>query len=165
MLIGVFSDVHDHLDNLRKTLAIFNQREVQALIFCGDFCSPIPSRVVAGEFDGEVHCVFGNGDGDRFLMLTVANTQYPNLKLHGEYAELEFEGVKVAVTHYPFYARALARTGDYQAVFSGHTHEAHRERIDNCLWMSPGDVMGWKGQATCAIYDTATNSGEIVAIS
>lgn len=165
MLIGVFSDVHDHLDNLRKALGIFNEREVQALIFCGDFCSPIPSRVVAGEFDGEVHCVFGNGDGDRFLMLTVANTQYPNLKLHGEYAELEFEGVKVAVTHYPFYARALARTGDYQAVFSGHTHEAHRERMDNCLWMSPGDVMGWKGQATCAIYDTATNSGEIVPIS
>jgi len=165
MLIGVFSDVHDHLDNLRKALGIFREREVQALIFCGDFCSPIPSRVVAGEFDGEVHCVFGNGDGDRFLMLTVANTQYPNLKLHGEYAELEFEGVKVAVTHYPFYARALARTGDYQAVFSGHTHEAHRERIDNCLWMSPGDVMGWKGQATCAIYDTATNSGEIVPIT
>ena len=165
MLIGVFSDVHDHLDNLRKALGIFREREVQALIFCGDFCSPIPSRVVAGEFDGEVHCVFGNGDGDRFLMLTVANTQYPNLKLHGEYAELEFEGVKVAVTHYPFYARALARTGDYQAVFSGHTHEAHRERIDNCLWMSPGDVMGWKGQATCAIYDTATNSAEIVPIS
>ena len=165
MLIGVFSDVHDNLDNLHKALKIFRERGVKSLIFCGDFCSPIPSRVVAEEFNGEVHCVFGNGDGDRFAMLNTANTQYPNLKLHGEYAELDFEGVKVAVTHYPFYASALARTGDYQAVFSGHTHESHQERVNDCLWPSPGDVMGWKGVATCAIYDTTANSGEIVTIA
>ena len=164
MLIGVFSDVHDHLDNLRKALEIFKEREVQGLIFCGDFCSPIPARLVAEEFEGDIHCVFGNGDGDRFAILSAANSQYRNLKLYGEYAELEFEGVKVAVTHYPFYAEALARTGDYQAVFSGHTHEAHQDRINDCIWMSPGDVMGRKGKATCAIYDTAANSGEIVAI-
>jgi putative phosphoesterase len=165
MLIGVLSDIHDNLDNLRKALAIFKERGVQALIFCGDFCSPIPSRVMAGEFEGDVHCVFGNGDGDRFAMLNAANTRYPNLKLHGEYAELEFEGVKVAVTHYPFYARALARTGDYQAVFSGHTHEAHEERIVGCLWVNPGDILGWKGQPSCAVYDTATNSVEMVTIA
>lgn len=165
MLVGVLSDVHDNLDNLRKALEIFKERETEALIFCGDFCSPIPARVIAGEFKGEVHCVFGNGDGDRFLMLNVANTQYPNLKLHGEYAELVFEGVKVAVTHYPFYARALARTGDYHAVFSGHTHEASQERIKDCLWLNPGDVMGWKRKGSCAIYNTVTNSGEIVTIA
>jgi putative phosphoesterase len=165
MLIGVLSDVHDNLDNLRQALEIFKTRKVKALIFCGDFCSPIPSRVMAGEFEGEVHCVFGNGDGDRFTISNVANTQYPNLKLHGEYAELEFDGVKVAVTHYPFYARALARTGDYQAVFSGHTHELYEEKIGNCLWLNPGEVLGWKGKATCAIYDPATNSAEIVTIN
>jgi putative phosphoesterase len=164
MLIGVLSDIHDNLDNLRKALAIFEERGVQALIFCGDFCSPIPPRVMAGEFEGDVHCVFGNGDGDRFAMLNAANTQYPNLKLHGEYAELEFEGVKVAVTHYPFYARALARTGDYQAVFSGHTHEARQERIGACLWVNPGEILGWKGKASCAVYDTAANSVDIVSI-
>jgi putative phosphoesterase len=164
MLIGVFSDVHDHLDNLRKALEIFKEREVQGLIFCGDFCSPIPARLVAEEFEGDIHCVFGNGDGDRFAILSAANSQYPNLKLYGEYAELEFEGGKAAVTHYPFYARALALTEDYVAVFSGHTHAAHIEEMGRCLWLSPGDVMGWKGKATCAVYDAATNSGEIVTI-
>lgn len=165
MLIGVFSDVHDNLGNLRQALTLFKERGAEALIFCGDFCSPIPSRVMGAEFEGEVHCVFGNGDGDRFAISNVARTQYPNLKLHGEYAELEFDGVKVAVTHYPFYAKALARTGDYQAVFSGHTHELHEERIGACLWLNPGEILGWKGQATCALYDTATNSVEIITIS
>ena len=165
MLIGVFSDVHDHLDNLRETLKVFKEREVEALIFCGDFCSPIPARLVAEEFEGDIHCVFGNGDGDRFAMLSAANSQYPNLKLHGEYAELEVEWGKVAVTHYPFYARALALSEDYVAVFSGHTHEAHIETMGSCLWLSPGDVMGWKGKATCAIYDDHVNEGQIVTLA
>lgn len=164
MLIGVFSDVHDNLDNLRQALAIFIECGVETLIFCGDFCSPIPSRVMGGEFEGDIHVVFGNGDGDRFAISNVAKTQFPNLKLHGEHAELEFEGVKVAVTHYPFYAKALARTGDYQAVFSGHTHIQHEERFGNCLWLNPGEILGWQGNPTCAIYDTTTNSAEIIPL-
>jgi len=164
MLIGVFSDVHDNLANLSQALKVFNEQGAEALIFCGDFCSPIPSRVMGAEFEGDTHCVFGNGDGDRFAIANVAQAQYPNLKLHGEYAELEFDGVKLAATHYPFYAQALARTGDYRAVFSGHTHEQHQERFGETLWVNPGEVLGWKGQATCAIYDPATNSVTIISL-
>ena len=63
MLVGVLSDIHDNLENLDKALAVFKERGIKQVVFCGDFCSPIPSRVL-GEYDGEVHCVFGNGDGD-----------------------------------------------------------------------------------------------------
>ncbi len=164
MFIGVFSDVHDNVENLRKALDVFKARGVETLIFCGDFCSPIPSRVMGGGFEGDIHIVFGNGDGDRFAISNVAQSKFPNLKLHGEHAELELGGVKIAVTHYPLYAQALARTGDYQAVFSGHTHERHEERFGDCLWLNPGEVLGWKGDATCAIYDTATNSAEVVIL-
>jgi putative phosphoesterase len=164
MLIGVFSDVHDNLENLRRALAMFKKRGVEALIFCGDFCSPIPSRVMAAEFEGDIHVVFGNGDGDRFAIANVAKTQFPHLKLHGEHAELEFDGVKIAVTHYPFYAQALARTGDYQAVFSGHTHVQNEQRFGDCLWLNPGEILGWQGPATCAIYDTLTKTAEVVAL-
>jgi len=165
MLIGIFSDVHDNLANLGKALKIFQEHRAEVLIFCGDFCSPIPSRMMGAEFAGDIHCVFGNGDGDRFTISNVARTQYPNLKLHGEHAGLELDGARIAVTHYPFYAQALARTGDYQAVFSGHTHERHVERFGNCLWLNPGEILGWKDQATCAVYDTATNSAEIITLS
>ena len=163
MHIGVFSDVHDNIANLRKLLALYSDRRVKTLIFYGDFCSPIPVREM-GAFEGEIHCVFGNGDGDRFTMSKIARTDSTNVILHGEWADLTFAGVRIAVTHYPFYARALARTGDYQAVFSGHTHEQHEERLGDCLWLNPGEVMGWKGRATCALYDTATNTAEVIEL-
>lgn len=160
MRIGVFSDIHDHLSNLEKALAFFTNEKIETLIFCGDFCSPIPSRVMGG-FKGVIHCVFGNGDGDRFTIAKFANSEFQNLKLHGEHAELEIGGAKIAVTHYPLYGKALAKTGDYDAVFSGHTHQVSKELIGKCLWLNPGDVMGWKGKATIAVYDTDSNEAII----
>lgn len=163
MLVGVFSDVHDQLDNLKKALDLFRARGAGTLIFCGDFCSPIPARVMGG-FAGEVHCVFGNGDGDPLTISKIAAGDAPNLKLHGPHAELELDGAKIAVTHYPLYGRALARTGDYRAVFSGHTHEVHEERFGDCLWLNPGEIMGWRGAPTCALYDTRTGAAGIVRL-
>jgi uncharacterized protein len=162
MLIGVFSDVHDNLPKLRVALAAFKANKVEVLVFCGDFCSPIPAKEM-GLFEGTVHCVFGNGDGDPFTIAKVS-IEYPNLKVHGQYAELEFSGQRIAVTHYPLYGQALARTGDYRAVFSGHTHVLHEERFGQCLWLNPGEVMGWKGRSTCAIYDTTANAATILEL-
>lgn len=163
MIIGVCSDIHDNLENLRKMMTIYEERQVEAIVFCGDFCSPIPSRVITAEFKGDIHCVFGNGDGDRFLIAGVAK-QNPHLKLYGQHAVVDFDGVKVAATHYPFYANALARTGDYQAVFSGHTHKANIERFGDCLNLNPGEVMGFTGEASCAVYETVKNEAEIILI-
>lgn len=163
MKIGVLSDIHDNLQMLENALSIFAERSISTLIFCGDFCSPIAARAL-GAHSGDIHCVFGNGDGDPFTISKLANSKFPNLKLHGQHAELELGGVKVAVTHYPLYGKALARTGDYAAVFSGHTHEVHEERIGDCLWLNPGEIMALEGKATCAIYDTASNTAEIVTL-
>lgn len=163
MLIGVFSDVHDQLDNLNRALDIFNKQGIHTLIFCGDFCSPIPSRIM-GAYDGQVHCVFGNGDGDRFKITQFASAEFPNLILHGEHAELELEGLKFAITHYPFYGQALARTGDYTAVFSGHTHESFIKKFGETLWLDPGEVLGFKGSPTCAIYDSKENKAKIIRL-
>lgn len=163
MKIGIFSDVHDHLVNLEKTLNLFQDKEINTLIFCGDFCSPIPARAI-GKYNGKVHCIFGNGDGDRFMISKLAVNEFPNLVLYGEHAELEIGGKKIAVTHYPLYGNALASTGKYNAVFSGHTHEVFQETVGKCLHANPGEVMGAFGDATCGIYDTTTNSIEIIVL-
>lgn len=108
MLIGILSDIHDNLQNLEKALAEFSRRRITTLIFCGDFCSPIPARVL-GAFSGEVHCVFGNGDP---LTISRIAAERTNLKLHGPHAELQLGSARIAVTHYPSPIRlASARQG------------------------------------------------------
>lgn len=161
MTVGVFSDVHDNLPALERVLARFRSEGADTLLFCGDFCSPIPARTM-GTYDGVVHCVFGNGDGDRYRILAASGEEARALRLHGEHAELDVAGRRIALTHFPLYGRALARTGDYDAVFSGHTHERHEERLGDCLWVNPGEVLGWKGPSTAYLWDTEGNRGRFV---
>ena len=161
MHVGVLSDIHDNLTNLETALGAFRERALDTLLFLGDFCSPIPSRIL-GAYPGAVHCVFGNGDGDRFAIRGFAESGHVTLLLHGEWAELELGGRRVALTHYPLYASALARTGDYEAVFSGHTHQRHEERFGETLWVNPGEVLGWKGAPSVAVWATEENTVEFV---
>lgn len=164
MLIGVLSDIHDQLQNLDRALDLLSREGVETVLFCGDFCSPIPARAL-GRYDRVVHAVFGNGDGDRYRILQAAGTDdAPALRLHGEHAELELADRKVALTHFPLYGRALARTGDYDAVFSGHTHETHEQRFGDALWVNPGEILGWKGPPTLFLWNSGTNAGRSVAV-
>lgn len=163
MTIGIFSDVHDNLASLTKAFSLLQAKGVQKAVFCGDFCSPIVAKFM-GSFGGEIHCVFGNGDGDRFMIARIANSECRNLVLHGESAEIELDGRRIAINHYPLLGRALAHTGDYNAVFSGHTHIAHQEYVKECLWLNPGEIMAWKGDATLALYETTSNTANIVSV-
>lgn len=164
MKIGIYSDIHDNLENLEKTLHYFKINNIEHTFFCGDFCSPIPAKMI-GESNIITHCVFGNGDGDRFTIQNFANTKFSNLKLNSEYAVIELNGKKIAMSHYPFYAEALARTGDYDLVLCGHTHEAKVE-LHNSTWLiNPGEILGWKKTPSFAVYDYNTNKVDIIELN
>jgi putative phosphoesterase len=167
MRIGILSDIHDNLVNLDRALAHFRSAGVSELIFCGDFCSPFSAAKLAS-WEGKVHAVFGNNDGDRFTIRQKIQ-HHPEFHLYGEYGGDEehlitIDGVRICITHYPFYAVALARTGWFDAVFTGHTHKAEKQRFSSCLLLNPGEVAGVFGPATVAVYDTQLRSSEIVEL-
>jgi len=159
MLIAVLSDIHDNIWNLEKVLPRLEEEGVEMVLFCGDFCAPFTLKMLS-QFPGDVHCVLGNNDGDALLLSQVAQ-EAGNVTLYSALAELPLGGCQVAVTHYPHVGRALACSGLYDVVFSGHTHEQHVERVGDTLWVNPGEVMGRFGHPTYAIYDTETNQVRI----
>jgi hypothetical protein len=161
MRIAVLSDIHDNIWKLETLLAGL---EADALVFCGDFCAPFTLAQIAEGFAGPVHVVFGNNDGDQFLLARVAG-RFPHVTLHGDFAELELDGRRVAVTHYPEIGRALAQGGVYDMVCHGHSHERVVEQAGRTLRVNPGEVMGRFGLVTYALYDTATGQAEIVEVS
>ncbi len=160
MKIAILSDVHDNIWRLETLLAGL---EANALIFCGDFCAPFTLAQIAEGFAGPIHVVFGNNDGDQFLLSQVA-LKYDHVTLHGDFAELEFGGRSVAVTHYPQIGKALARGGVYDLVCHGHSHERLLEKDGETLRVNPGEVMGRFGLSTFAMYDTTSGEAEIVEI-
>jgi len=157
MLVAVLSDIHDNIWKLEEVLKELG--EAKELVFCGDFCAPFTLAQIADGFPGRVHVVFGNNDGDKLLLSRVA-AQAGNVILHGEFAELELGGRKVAATHYPAIAAGLAASDRYDLVCFGHSHRVAEERVGDTLLLNPGEVMGRFGRSTYVLYDTDT--GEAV---
>jgi putative phosphoesterase len=161
MKIAIVSDIHDNIWKLETLLAGL---EADALLFCGDFCAPFTLAQIAEGFEGPIHAVFGNNDGDQLLLARVAS-KHPRVSLHGDFAELAFDGRRVAVTHYPQIGEALAQGNTYDLVCHGHSHERIVEVIGDTLRVNPGEVMGRFGLSTYAIYDTRTGQAEVIPVS
>jgi putative phosphoesterase len=160
MKVAILSDIHDNIWKLETLLAGL---EADALIFCGDFCAPFTLAQICESFAGPIHIVFGNNDGDKLLLAQVAG-RFSHVTLHGEFAELELDGRRLAVTHYPEIGQALAQGGVHDLVCHGHSHERVIERAGETLRVNPGEVMGRFGLSTYAVYDTVTGRAEIVEV-
>ncbi len=160
MVLGVLSDTHDNVWKL--DVALPHLRRAQAVVHCGDLCAPFMVRRLAeGLGERPIHIIWGNNDGDTFLIGKVA-AGYPMVNLHGPFAELDLAGRRVAVNHYPEIARGLARSGMYDVVCYGHDHTAHESREGDCLLLNPGEVMGLNGRSSLALVDLADLRVEFV---
>lgn len=152
MKIAIISDIHDNIWKLNA--AMQKLQGVDILICCGDLCSPFIIDQLAKDFSGPIHIVFGNNDGDLFRITQKAR-EYDNIKIHGEMAELDMDGRKIAVIHFDNIARAIATSGTYDVVCYGHNHNYEVVRDGKTLKINPGEIMGGlSGTSTFVIYDT-----------
>jgi len=161
MKIAILSDTHDNIWKLDEVLKQLDGTD--ALLFCGDFCAPFTLAAIAEGFPGPVHVVFGNNDGDKWLLTKVAN-RAGNVTLHGAFASIELGGRKIALTHYPEIAAGIAASRLYDLVCCGHDHTRGIEHVGHCLKLNPGEVMGRFGVSSYAVYDTETGEAEIVEV-
>lgn len=160
MKIAVLSDTHDHIWNLQKVLQLIKEAKCEAIIHCGDFCSPfIPPHLLSAKLP--VYACFGNNDEDQGMIIEKSAGKIKFWPLAEEYAEVELGGRKIAFCHYPKLGELLAKTGDYGAVFHGHTHEAYHQIVGKTLLANPGSicgiVSGRPAPASFGVYDTTSN--------
>ncbi len=162
--IAIFSDSHDNLQNLSIAIQQARARGVAAILHCGDYCAPFMLDHLGKEFNGAIHAVFGNNDGDGRLLQTIAS-KYPHIRLHGIYAEVELGGRRIAMIHYPEPGQRIAQSGQLDLVCYGHNHQRHSEQVGGCWLVNPGEILGMFGVATWALYDAALHTVELVEIS
>lgn len=152
MKLAILSDSHDNIWALDQAAGAIGQAE--AVIHCGDLCSPFMIPRLAHSANGRpVHIVWGNNDGDKRLLMLQAS-KVGNVEIHGDIAELELGGLRIAVNHYPEVARALAKSNQYDLVCYGHDHTAHEERLGDTLLLNPGEVMGLMGKRSLVLLET-----------
>ena len=166
MKIAILSDIHDHIDNLKKALS---KLDAEAIIFCGDMVSPFTTKILATANLPTYSCL-GNNDEDQIGLVKNGGAKFTWTHLSQEFGQVELDGKQLAFCHYPKLAQLLAKTDEYDAVFYGHTHEAKNEKIGNTLLLNPGSICGINFEkggydtASYALYDTSSNSAKIIEI-
>jgi len=158
MKIGVISDTHDNLENLDKAIELLNNAEVELVIHCGDFISPFVIKRLS-RLKPKLIGVFGNNDGDRGLLIELAKSI--GIELYNMPYDLKLSGKSIHILHglgSPEYTKCivelLAKSGAYDIVLYGHTHQIDVRMIGKCLVLNPGEVFGMlTGKSSLAILD------------
>ena len=170
MKIEVLSDSHDHKDNILKAVSIINEENADTLIHCGDYVAPFVKRWFDELHDPikkNFYGVFGNNDGER-LFLKQNLGQICEFAQNGHELNLELGDKKIYVSHMPRQEtiHALAESGRYDIILSGHTHILRNEKYENgVLTLNPGEVCGYlTGKSTFAIVDTNKLEAKIIEL-
>lgn len=161
MKIGIFGDTHDHLDNMRHAVSLFNQQECELVIFAGDFVSPIvipPLRRLQCSFIG----CFGDSDGNKIGILG-------GMRIIGDVGEPPFgvqtkDGTRILLTHILDQVKGMLDGID--VIVCSHTHSPGIRKDDQGrLFINPGEASGWTyRKPSVAILETDNMEAEIIQL-
>jgi uncharacterized protein len=174
MIIGILSDVHDHLDRLVEAQRIFAEHQVEEIIFCGDLVSPYILPYLA-KWPWRIHAVFGNNEGDklgfmrRFKELNITNIEYPDRDYIHDIT-IANKRIFIFHGHLPEVTTLAIESGKYDVICSGHTHDPHIKTVNKTVWINPGSLTGISAnqsdsKPTIAILNLNSMSGEIIELN
>lgn len=159
MKIGLISDTHDNIQNIRKAISLFSNKNVSFVIHAGDIVSPEAVEAFLGL---KIIAVLGNND----LEVNGLANAFDKIggQLKGEFCEMEHDDLIFAIYHGTNSRKKelLIRSGKYNVVVCGHTHKMQYKKYGRTLVINPGTANGWffGYNATAAVFDTQSKEPE-----
>jgi putative phosphoesterase len=159
MRIGVISDTHDNLRNVRRIAELLAMARVERVIHTGDLTRPGTLELLA-RIGVPFFGVFGNNDVAREELLRAAAAC--GAELAEPPLELRWAGRSIAVVHDPEAHPGLDRSR-CEVLLHGHHHRQVIERADGRLVFNPGECAGWlDGYNSVGVLDLAGLEIEIL---
>ncbi len=159
MRIGIFADSHDHLENIRRAVALFNDWNCQVVLFAGDLVSTFalpPLRKLNCPLIG----CFGDNEGNKIGLR--AGLRRGDSLAEPPVAWQAPDGTRFLVAHMERQFRGTVL--DCDVCICGHTHKP-RVKVDEVgrLWINPGEVSGWKfGVPTVVLLETNDRHAQVI---
>jgi uncharacterized protein len=138
MRIGVVSDTHDQLQNVRRIVELFNAARVDRVVHTGDITQGKTLEVLAG-LEAPLVGVFGNNDVERETLEAAARAG--GIRLQEPPLAIEWAERRLLVVHDPHFLDDGALAA-HDVVLHGHTHRPVHERRGGALVFNPGECAG-----------------------
>ena len=137
MRIGVVSDTHNHLPNVRRIVELFNAARVDRVVHTGDITQARTLEAFAG-LEASLVAVFGNNDERDSLEAAARAT---GIRLEEPPLSLEWHAKRLLVVHDPYFLTDEDLAA-HDVVLHGHTHRWVHERRRGALVFNPGECAG-----------------------
>jgi uncharacterized protein len=141
MIIGVISDTHDDIINVKQAIKIFNEYKVNYVIHAGDYIYP----GVVLEFKNlnknvKFVGVLGNNDGERIGLVTSFSSVGGDLM--GDFGELNLDNELFGIYHgtNELLKKSLINANYYDVLILGHTHKKDDRKINKTQILNPGSA-------------------------
>jgi len=165
MLIGIISDTHDNLNAAKEAVEIFKKREISTIFHLGDFIAPFTLKIFKGF---ELYGVFGNNDGEKFMIKKVADDL--NFKIDFAPFEVKLANKSFLLLHglgsverTLKFVDSFAASQNYDFVLYGHTHIRDFRKRGKTIIINPGEACGYlTGRRSVAILDAEKGNVEFV---
>jgi len=163
MKIAIVSDVHENAHNLVVALEECQKLKVEKILFLGDFINNGVAKIFAAS-PIPTFAIRGNNDGDKVAITKTSLAEGSNLEVGFDvFDSLVIDEKRIFISHYPTLAKPMAKSWDFDAIFYGHDHKHNIDKINDCIIVNPWELGAHKfGKSSFAIYDTKTNTAEIV---
>jgi putative phosphoesterase len=159
MKLGILSDSHGRVAILRQALARLDAEGVDAVIHCGDIGGIDSIEELAGR---RAWFVWGNTDSPQ-----------PRWQVHVEELDLAWPAGPLRLTlddhvigvfhgHERGFGQAV-KSGEYDYIFYGHTHEQGDKRVGRTRLINPG-ALHRVAVRTVAVLDLASDSLQFLTI-
>jgi putative phosphoesterase len=140
MKIAIVSDTHDNTPAVVWIIEYLNLHKITTCLHAGDLINPGIVRRFAKHYQGHLHFVFGNNDGEQSLLTQLANTE-TNLTCHHQEMRLELQGKKMFMNHYSSISESVALSQEFDICIGGHDHQYRIIKNGNSLFINPGNTV------------------------
>mgnify|MGYP006083709599 CR=1 FL=1 len=140
MLVGVVSDTHNNIKNIRKIINLFNEYQVELVIHTGDI-SKAETLKVFSNLNCPLKGVFGNNDRIEKGLEEVCKEN--NFLFQEPPLSLAIKDKKIDIFHEPDLIREhIKEHPDIDLILHGHTHRYIEETINGTIYFNPGESAG-----------------------
>ena len=152
MIVGVVSDTHNNIKNIKKIIDLFNDEQVDLVIHTGDI-SKASTLEIFSNLNSPLVGVFGNNDRIEEGLKEVCK-EY-NFNFQEPPLSLTLENKKVAVFHEPeLIAGHIKDHQNIDLILHGHTHRYKEEITDGIIYFNPGESAGsMEGKSAIGLID------------
>lgn len=141
MNIGVISDTHDDINNVKKAIKIFNEYNVDYVIHAGDYV--FPGIVLEfGNLNKNIKFlgVLGNNDGEKIGLAN--NFQRIGGNIKWDFGEITLDDLSMGIYHgtNTELTNSLILGNRFDVFIYGHTHKKDNRVIGKTQLLNPGSA-------------------------